>query len=47
VHDLTPTAELLHGKEKVIYADVGYQGTAKRSEMAGNAPESRITMRRG
>ena len=35
VHDLTPAAELLHGDEEVVYADAGYQGIAKRREMAG------------
>jgi IS5 family transposase len=35
VHDLTPVAELLHGDEKVVYGDAGYQGIAKRPEMAG------------
>jgi hypothetical protein len=25
VHDLTPAAELLHGEEKVLYADAEYQ----------------------
>jgi IS5 family transposase len=34
VHDLTPAAELLHGDEEVAYADAGYQGIAKRCEMA-------------
>jgi IS5 family transposase len=25
-HDLTPAADLLHGEEKVVYADAGFQG---------------------
>jgi transposase, IS5 family len=36
VHDLTPAAELLHGDEDVVYGDAGYQGIAKRAEMAGS-----------
>ena len=47
VHDLTPSAELLHGDEMVVYADAGYQGIAKRPEMAGNAVEFRVVMRPG
>ncbi len=35
VHDLTPVAELLHGDEEVAYGDAGYQGIAKRPELAG------------
>jgi transposase, IS5 family len=47
MHDLTPAADLLHGEEKVVYADAGYQGSAKRPEMAGKATEFRIAMRPG
>jgi IS5 family transposase len=47
VHDLTPAADLLHGEEEVVYADAGYQGIAKRPEMAGKATEFRIAMRPG
>jgi IS5 family transposase len=47
VHDLTPAAELLHGDEKVVYADAGYQGNAKRAEMAGKSTEFRVAMRPG
>jgi IS5 family transposase len=46
VHDLTPAAELLHGDEVVVYGDAGYQGIAKRPEMAGTT-EFRIAMRPG
>jgi len=35
VHDLTAAADLLHGEEKVVYADAGYQGIQKRPEMEG------------
>jgi len=37
VHDLTPAADLLHGEETVVYADAGYQGIDKRTEMEGRA----------
>jgi len=47
VHDLTPVAELLHGDEEVVYGDAGYQGIAKRPEMAGKATEFRVAMRPG
>ena len=47
VHDLTPAAELLHGAEEVVYADAGYQGIAKRSEMTGKTTEFRVAMRPG
>jgi IS5 family transposase len=47
VHDLTPVAELLHGEEEVVYGDAGYQGIAKRPEMAGKAMEFRVAMRPG
>ena len=47
VHDLNPAAELLHGDEVVVYGDAGYQGIAKRPEMAGVAAEFRVAMRPG
>lgn len=47
VHDLTPAAALLHGDEEVVYADAGYQGIAKRPEMAGKTTEFRVAMRPG
>jgi len=47
VHDLTPVAELLHGDEEVVYGDAGYQGIAKRPEMAGKTTEFRVAMRPG
>ncbi|MBD1193442.1 IS5 family transposase [Vulcanococcus sp. Clear-D1] len=47
VHDLTPAAELLHGDEEVVYGDAGYQGIAKRPEMARKATEFRVAMRPG
>jgi IS5 family transposase len=47
VHDLTAAAELLHGDEEVVYGDAGYQGIAKRPEMAGKRAEFRVAMRPG
>jgi IS5 family transposase len=47
VHDLTPSAQLLHGDEEVVYADAGYQGIAKRPEMEGKTTEFRVAMRPG
>ena len=47
VHDLTPAAQLLHGDEEVVYGDAGYQGIAKRPEMAGKTAEFRVAMRPG
>lgn len=47
VHDLTPVAELLHGDEDVVYSDTGYQGIAKRPEMAGKTTEFRVAMQPG
>jgi IS5 family transposase len=47
VHDLTPSAELLHGEETVVYADAGYQGIEKREEMQGRGIGFRIAMRPG
>ncbi len=40
-------AELLHGEEKVVYGDAGYQGLEKREEMAGPGVDCRIAMRAG
>jgi len=47
VHDLTPAADLLHGEEKVVYADAGYQGIANRPEMAVKTTDFRVAMRPG
>ena len=47
VHDLTPAAELLHGEERVVYADAGYQGIEKRPEMEGRGIGFRTAMRPG
>jgi IS5 family transposase len=47
VHDLSPAAELLHGDEQVVCGDAGYQGIAKRPEMADRCTEFRVAMRPG
>jgi IS5 family transposase len=44
VHDPTPAAQLLHGDEQVVYADAGYQGIAKRPEVAGKTAEFRVAI---
>jgi IS5 family transposase len=45
VQNLTPAADLLHGDEKVVDDDAGYQGIANRPEMAGKTMEFRVAMR--
>jgi IS5 family transposase len=45
VHGLTPSSELLHGEEQVVYGDAGYQGIAKRFEMALTRAEFQVAMR--
>jgi IS5 family transposase len=47
VHDFTPAAELLHGDEKVVYGDAGYQGIAKRADLAGHSAEFKVAMQPG
>jgi IS5 family transposase len=48
VADVTQTAALLHGQEKVGFADAGYQGVEKRPEMAPHAQvEMHIAVKRG
>jgi len=47
VHDLTQTGKLLHGDEEVVYCDAGYQGIAKRPEMAVIATDIGVAMRTG
>lgn len=44
VPDLAPVADLLHGDAQVVYADAGYQGIAKKREMAGKTAEFRVAM---
>ena len=40
-------AELLHGDEDDVYGDVGYQGIAKRTEMAANSAVFCVAMQPG
>ena len=55
VHDLTPSAELLHGEEERVWGDAGYQGIEKREEHRGRPvcwnialrPSRRRTLARG
>lgn len=47
VHDITQAADLLHGVEKVVYADAGYRGIEKREEMVGKSIEFRVALRPG
>jgi transposase, IS5 family len=47
MHDITPVAELLHGDEEAVYGAAGYQGIAKRPEMAGYSATFRVVMRSG
>jgi IS5 family transposase len=47
VHHLNPAAGLLHGDEKLVYCDAGYEGIAKRADMAGYSAEFRVAMRPG
>lgn len=47
VHDLTPADKLLHGNEKYIFADAGYQGMDKRPEHANRSASIEIAMRPG
>jgi hypothetical protein len=44
---VTTAAELLYGDEEVVYGDAGFQGIAKRPEMAGKSTEFRVAMRPG
>ena len=45
--DVVVASELLHGEEKVVYGDAGYQGLQKREEMEGKEVECGIAMRAG
>ncbi len=47
VHDVTETRHLLHGGEKVVWGDAGYQGVHKREENLGLDEEWRVSMRPG
>ena len=45
--DVVVASELLHGEEKVVYGDAGYQGLQKREEMEGKEVECGIAMTPG
>ncbi|MCP9855265.1 MULTISPECIES: transposase [unclassified Synechococcus] len=47
VHRLTPSADLLHGNEQVVFGDAGHQGIAMRSAMVGKSMEFRVAIRPG
>ena len=47
VHDVTEAHRLLHGGEKQVWGDAGYQGVAKRDENRGLDVEWRVAMRPG
>lgn len=39
VHDVTQAHALLHGEERDVFADAGYQGVDKRDEVRQRHPE--------
>ena len=45
VHDVTETHNLLHGGERVVWCDAGYQGVHKREENLGCEVEWQVAMR--
>jgi IS5 family transposase len=45
VHDISRSAQLLHGDEEVVYGDAGYQGIEKRAEIADKSITYRVAMR--
>lgn len=47
VHDVTQAHKLLHGEEKTLIGDAGYQGVGKREELLGKAIECEIAARPG
>ena len=46
-HDVTQAHHLLHGEEKRVFADAGYQGVEKRPEHEGRDTRWYIAMRPG
>ena len=44
-HDITEVQRLLHGKERCVWTDAGYQGVEKRPENGGMRIEWRVAMR--
>ena len=47
VADVTQAQDLLHGDETDVFADAGYQGTAKREESLGTPVNWHVAMRPG
>ena len=47
VHDVTEVPRLLHGGEKQVWGDAGYQGVHKRDENRGLEVEWQVAMRPG
>ena len=47
VHDVTEAHRLLHGREKQVWGDAGYQGVSKRDENRDLNVEWRVAMRPG
>lgn len=45
MHDISRSAQLLHGDEEVVYGDAGYQGIEKRAEIADKSITYRVAMR--
>ncbi|NPV78180.1 MAG: IS5 family transposase [Anaerolineae bacterium] len=46
-HDITQTENLLHGEEKGLWGDAGYQGVHKRSEFSDSKIKWHIALRPG
>ena len=46
-HDVNEAHNLLHGRERVVWGDAGYQGVGKREENLGLEVEWRVAMRPG
>ena len=46
-HDVTEAHNLLHGGERVVWCDAGYQGVHKRSENLGLEIDWQVAMRPG
>ena len=44
--DINQTAALLHGQEKTVFADAGYTGADKRSELADRDVSWNIAVKR-
>ncbi len=45
VHDLDEAVNVVRGDDRVVYADAGYQGAAKRPEIAGDEHLSKVAWR--